>query len=167
MKTQQNGPMSHEQMRKIFSDLRSQLDQLEELFLEVAVMQNARWDFPEGNYSVLATWLLYDRWRNNAVLRWRLSEQSNWAIDTLLRVVSRWRIFATQAHISRDEQERMAGAVYDENVTILNLCRFFVTLRQFVHVRVERCAFPRSLYVRHHEDRQVPPELADVLNTSE
>ncbi len=106
-------------------------------------------------------------WRNNAVLRWRLSERSNWAIDTLLRVVSRWRIFATQAHISRDEQERMAGAVYDENVTIRNLCRFFVTLRQFVHVRVERCAFPRSLYVRHHEDRQVPPELADVLNTSE
>jgi len=60
MKTQQNGPMSHEQVRKIFSDLRSQLDKLEELFLEVAVMQNARWDFPEGNYSVLATWLLYD-----------------------------------------------------------------------------------------------------------
>ena len=60
MKTQQNGPMSHELVRKIFSDLRSQLDQLEELFLEVAVMQNARWDFPEGNYSMLATWLLYD-----------------------------------------------------------------------------------------------------------
>ena len=43
MKTQQNGPMSHEQVRKIFCDLRSQLDKLEELFLEVAVMLNARW----------------------------------------------------------------------------------------------------------------------------
>lgn len=40
--------------------------------------------------------------------------QADTMIDTILRVVSRWRIFATQAHISRDEQERMAGAFMTE-----------------------------------------------------
>ena len=48
MKSIQNGQMSPEKVRKIFSDLRSQLDKLEELVMEEALMQEARWDFPSS-----------------------------------------------------------------------------------------------------------------------
>ena len=91
MKSIQNGQMSPEKVRKMFSEWRSQLDKLEELFWEVAVMQNARWDFPEGNYSVLATWLLYDPMahmlfpvaekKSWAELGSRLSEYVGWTVD--------------------------------------------------------------------------------------
>ena len=49
MKSIQNGQMSHEKVRRMFHDWRRQLDELEELVLEEAVRQDARWDFPEGN----------------------------------------------------------------------------------------------------------------------
>jgi hypothetical protein len=39
-------------------------------------MQNARWDFPEGNYSVLATWLLYDPM---AHMLFPVAEKKSWA----------------------------------------------------------------------------------------
>ena len=91
MKSIQNGQMSHEQVRKKFSDLRSQLDKLEELVMEEALMQEARWNFPEGNYSVLATWLLYDPMahilfpvaekKSWAELGSRLSEYVGWTVD--------------------------------------------------------------------------------------
>ena len=44
MKPIQNGQMSHEQVRKMFNDWRSQLDKLEELVMEEALMQGARWE---------------------------------------------------------------------------------------------------------------------------
>ena len=91
MKTIQNGQMSHEKVRKMFNDWRSQLDKLEELVMEEAFMQEARWDFPEGNYSVLATWLLYDPMANMlfpvakkkswAELGNRLTEYVGWTVD--------------------------------------------------------------------------------------
>ena len=91
MNNYQNGQMSPEKVRKIFSDLRSQLDKLEELVMEEALMQEARWNFPEGNYSVLATWLLYDPMahmlfpvaekKSWAELGSRLSEYVGWTVD--------------------------------------------------------------------------------------
>ena len=91
MNNYQNGQMSPEKVRKMFSDLRSQLDKLEELVMEEAVMQGARWDFPEGNYSVLATWLLYDPTAHElfpvaekkswAELGNRLTEYVGWTVD--------------------------------------------------------------------------------------
>ena len=91
MKTQQNGPMRPEKVRKMFSEWRSQLDKLEELVMEEALMQEARWNFPEGNYSVLATWLLYDPMahmlfpvaekKSWAELGSRLSEYVGWTVD--------------------------------------------------------------------------------------
>ena len=76
MNNYQNGQMSHEKVRKMFSEWRRQLDELEELVLEEAVRQDARWDFPEGNYSVLATWLLYDP---TAHMLFPVAEKKSWA----------------------------------------------------------------------------------------
>ena len=91
MNNYQNGQMSHEKVRKMFGEWRSQLDKLEELVMEEALMQEARWDFPEGNYSVLATWLLYDPMahmlfpvaekKSWAELGSRLSEYVGWTVD--------------------------------------------------------------------------------------
>lgn len=76
MNNYQNGQMSHEKVRKMFSEWRRQLDELEELVMEEALVQEARWNFPEGNYSVLATWLLYDP---TAHILFPVTEKKSWA----------------------------------------------------------------------------------------
>lgn len=91
MKSIQNGQMSHEQVRRMFNEWHRQLDELEELVMAETLMQGARWDFPEGNYSVLATWLLYDptahilfpvtEKKSWAELGNRLTEYVGWAVD--------------------------------------------------------------------------------------
>ena len=91
MKSIQNGQRSPEKVRKMFSEWRSQLDKLEELVMEEALMQEARWNFREGNYSVLATWLLYDPMahmlfpvaekKSWVELGNRLTEYVGWTVD--------------------------------------------------------------------------------------
>ena len=91
MKSIQNGQMSHEKVRRMFNEGRKQLDELEKMVMEGVALQEARWDFPEGNYSVLATWLLYDPTAHELFpvaekkswteLGNRLSEYVGWTVD--------------------------------------------------------------------------------------
>ena len=76
MKSIQNGQMSHEKVRRMFNEGRRQLDELEKMVVEGVALQGARWDFPEGNYSVLATWLLYDP---TAHVLFPVTEKKSWA----------------------------------------------------------------------------------------
>ena len=52
--------MSLEQMCAMIKGMRTELEELEKALNEGVLEGDEKWMFPEGNYTVLAIWLLYD-----------------------------------------------------------------------------------------------------------
>ena len=52
--------MSIEQVRAEIKTMRASLEELENALNEGVMNEGEKWEFPEGNYTVLAIWLLYD-----------------------------------------------------------------------------------------------------------
>ena len=66
--------MSLEQMRAKIKRMHAELNELERNLCECS-LQDARWEFPEGNYTVLAIWLLYDP---KAQRMFAVNERKSW-----------------------------------------------------------------------------------------
>ena len=83
--------MSLEQMCAMLKGMRTELEELEKALNEGVLEGDEKWMFPEGNYTVLAIWLLYDprAWRLFAVnerkswveLAERLTKYVEWTVD--------------------------------------------------------------------------------------
>ena len=52
--------MSLEQMYARIKRMHTELEELEKAMYEGVSEAEEKWEFPEGNYTVLAIWLLYD-----------------------------------------------------------------------------------------------------------
>ena len=52
--------MSIEQVRAMIEKMHASLEDLEKALNEGVLEGDEKWTFPEGNYTVLAIWLLYD-----------------------------------------------------------------------------------------------------------
>ncbi len=52
--------MSLEQMCAMIEKMHASLEELEKAMYEGVSEEGEKWTFPEGNYTVLAIWLLYD-----------------------------------------------------------------------------------------------------------
>ena len=52
--------MSIEQVRAMIEKMHASLEELENALNEGVMNEGEKWEFPEGNYTVLAIWLLYD-----------------------------------------------------------------------------------------------------------
>ena len=52
--------MSIEQVRAMIEKMHASLEELEKALNEGVLEGDEKWMFPEGNYTVLAIWLLYD-----------------------------------------------------------------------------------------------------------
>jgi len=52
--------MSIEQVRAMIEKMHASLEDLEKALNEGVLDRDEKWMFPEGNYTVLAIWLLYD-----------------------------------------------------------------------------------------------------------
>lgn len=52
--------MSIEQVRAMIEKMHASLEDLEKALKEGVMDEGEKWMFPEGNYTVLAIWLLYD-----------------------------------------------------------------------------------------------------------
>ena len=52
--------MSFEDVRAVIKRMCAELVELEKLLKESVWKEETKWPFPEGNYTVLAIWLLYD-----------------------------------------------------------------------------------------------------------
>ncbi len=52
--------MSIEQVRAMIEKMHASLEDLEKALNEGVLEGDEKWMFPEGNYTVLAIWLLYD-----------------------------------------------------------------------------------------------------------
>ncbi len=91
MKTQQNGQMSIEQARAMIKGMHAQLEKLEIILTESTLNAKEKWEFPKDNYTVLATWLLYDPMAHelfpvNKRKSWveladKLTEYTGWVVD--------------------------------------------------------------------------------------
>ena len=83
--------MSIEQMCAMIKGMRTELEELEKALNEGVLDGDEKWMFPEGNYTVLAIWLLYDpRARRmfavNERKSWteladRLTKSVGWAVE--------------------------------------------------------------------------------------
>jgi len=67
--------MSLEQMRAMIEKMHASLEELEKAMYEGVLEEGEKWMFPEGNYTVLAIWLLYDP---NAQRLFAVNERKSW-----------------------------------------------------------------------------------------
>ena len=68
--------MSIEQVRAMIEKMHASLEELEKA-LNVGVLEaEEKWEFPDGNYTVLAIWLLYDP---HARRLFPVNEKKSWA----------------------------------------------------------------------------------------
>ena len=83
--------MSIEQVRAMIEKMHASLEDLEKALNEGVLDGDEKWMFPEGNYTVLAIWLLYDPKARKlfpikgkkswAELAERLSKYVGWTVD--------------------------------------------------------------------------------------
>lgn len=83
--------MSLEQMCAMIKGMRTELEELEKALNEGVLEGDEKWMFPEGNYTVLAIWLLYDprarrlfavnERRSWVELAERLTKYVEWTVD--------------------------------------------------------------------------------------
>ena len=82
--------MSIEQVRAMIKGMHADLEELENALNEGVSEEGEKWAFPEGNYTVLAIWLLYDP---KAQRLFAVNERKSWTelADRLTKYVG-WAV---------------------------------------------------------------------------
>ena len=93
--------MSIEQVRAMIKGMCASLEEMEKALNEGVLEGDEKWTFPEGNYTVLAIWLLYDP---RARRMFAVNERKSWG--ELAERLTKYVEWTVDEHILRQNYTR-------------------------------------------------------------